>query len=356
MTAPSPALFPAGRTLAGWWRQLAPWQPTAVWVGQLLLHRVEALTRLNRSCPLDAFTRLILQALALEDGVSAARLEGRLHLGTQIVFQVLRQLEHAGLARAAGDAWAVTDLGRRALEQGAFARAAEERRTFHFVEGEGPAPSVHYLNLGPGAGGTASPPAEGWRFDAGVLTACLGRPAEWKQRHGFPADVEEFLPLNGPVPEGTPAPEMWQRVVLDRPERFPAALVRTGAGAGAERLLGFAVRTEGWLLQAARPAFEVGADWPEVFPDLAHEPPADAWRQAWRGWCQPRSLPGAEVEACTLELHDCQLRVHAPGRLVERLRAARSDIFRGEAWVLAGGGRLRRAAVLELVDGSPPAR
>ena len=37
MTAPSPALFPAGRTLAGWWRQLAPWQPTAVWVGQLLL-------------------------------------------------------------------------------------------------------------------------------------------------------------------------------------------------------------------------------------------------------------------------------------------------------------------------------
>jgi hypothetical protein len=356
MTAPSPALLPAGRTLAGWWRQLAPWQPRGVWVGQLLLHRVEALTRLNRNCPLDPFTRLVLHALTLEAETTPRRLEGRLHLGPQVVLQVLRQLERAGLARAAADSWAATDLGRRAQEQGTFPRPAEERRTFAFVEGEGSAVAAHFLNLAAAAGGTAYTPGEGWRFDGGLLAECIRRPAEWKQRHGFPADVEEFLHLNGPVPEGTPPPEMWQRVVVDRPERFPTVLVRTGAEPAAERLLGFAVRTEGWLLQAGKPAFELAADWSEVFPDLAHEPPADAWRQAWRGWCQPRSLPAAEVVACTLMLHDCQLRVGAPARLVERLRAARSDIFRGEAWVLAGSGRLRRAAVLELLEGHAAAK
>jgi hypothetical protein len=348
MTAPSPALLPAGRTLAGWWRQLAPWQPRAIWVGQLLLHRVEALTRLNRNCPLDPFTRLVLQALTLEAEASPPRLEGRLHLGLQVVFQVLRQLERTGLARSAADAWAITDLGRQALEQGTFPRPAEERRTFHFVEGEGPTPAVHFLNLGTVGGGTAYTPDEGWRFDDRVLAECVRRPAEWKQRHGFPTDVEEYLHLNGPVPTGTPPPEMWQRVVVDRPERLPAVLVRAGADA-AERLLGFPVRTEGWLLQAVKPLFELGADWPEVFPDLVHEPPADAWREAWRGWCHPRNLPAAEVEASTPELHDCRLRVLAPARLLERLRSARSDVFRGEAWVLAGTGRLRRAAVLELV-------
>jgi hypothetical protein len=44
------------------------------------------------------------------------------------------------------------------------------------------------------------------------------------------------------------------------------------------------------------------------------------------------------------------LRVLAPGRLIDRLRAARSDALKNEAWLLAGTGRLRAAAVIELVE------
>ena len=80
-----------------------------------------------------------MRALALESEAPIQRLEGHLHLGPQVVFQVLRQLEHAGLARTTtAGAWVLTDLGRRALEQGTFSRSVEERRTFYFVEGEGP--------------------------------------------------------------------------------------------------------------------------------------------------------------------------------------------------------------------------
>jgi len=76
----------------------------------------------------------------------------------------------------------------------------------------------------------------------------------------------------------------------------------------------------------------------------------DHWRHAWRAWCHPRGLPVAEVDACILERQGCRLRVTAVPRLIERLRTARSDVFKGEAWLLAGTGRLRAAAQVELVE------
>jgi hypothetical protein len=35
---------------------------------------------------------------------------------------------------------------------------------------------------------------------------------------------------------------------------------------------------------------------------------------------------------------------------VERLRQARSDALKGEAWLVAGGGSVRELALLELVE------
>src|SRR5262249_42302174 len=119
---------------------------------------------------------------------------------------------------------------------------------------------------------------------------------------------------------------------------------------GQRRLLGFAVRPEGWALETAAPAFALASAWEEVFPDLTEEPPADAWRQAWLTWCQPRDLPPAETAACAVEHHGHQLRVRAPRRLVERLRAARSDAVKGEAWLLTGKERVQTAAQVELAE------
>ena len=78
------------------------------------------------------------------------------------------------------------------------------------------------------------------------------------------------------------------------------------------------------------------------------EPPLAAWHAAWSGWCQRRSLPTVEVEACILDHQANLVRVRAPARLLDRLRAARSDALKGEAWLLAGTGRARMAARIEL--------
>jgi hypothetical protein len=117
-----------------------------------------------------------------------------------------------------------------------------------------------------------------------------------------------------------------------------------------ESLLGLAVQVQGWQLQTDRPVLTLDGGWREALPELAEDPGLERWREAWRGWCQPRGLPVGEVEACILERRGPALVVRAPRPLAERLRANRSEIIKGEAWLLAGDERTRSAAVVELTE------
>jgi hypothetical protein len=351
MTAVSPLVFPGSRTLAGWWKQLAPLQPRALWAGHLLLHRVEALAALHLLSPLDPIFLFVLRAVALSGGGSLQDLDQHLHLGLPLLRQLLRHLENEKLVRPVeGGTWSLTVLGRQGLEQGSYTQIRHERRAFYFVENEQPAGPPHFLKFSRSPAALAWPAGDNWKFEPDHLRACVGQPAEWKQRFGFPLEVEHIL-SGGTVPESAAvaSPE-WQHIIVDRPERLVVALVLTPASDRRERLLGFTVQPEGWVLQAAEPAFAIETGWQEVFPHLAMDLPLDQWHHAWRAWCQPRSLPAAEVAACTLERHSYRLRVTAMPRLIERLRAARSDVFKGEAWLLAGTGQLRAAAQVELVE------
>ncbi len=352
MTAAPPIAFPGGRVLAGWWRQLAPeiarrGPVRGVWFAHLFLHRVESLFEVNAGDALDPLARLLLRALALSPARTAADLDASLHLGPAVVHRLLRGLHATGLAEQAGRGeWSLTDEGCRAQGENHFVRTERRRRVIYFVEdrpaGARAQQPPHFLNVNaPGAGPLA--PGEEWRFDPAVLEGALRQPDEWKRRHEFPADLRRLL-----APEPADAGDQWNRVILDRPEHLAVLLVLAGEGPG--RLLGFAVRSGGWVLPAVRPAFELGP-WQEVFPDLAEEPAAELWQQAWRAWCQPRNLPANEVEACQLRREGHVLRVQAPAKLVERLRAARSDAVKGEAWLLAGAGPIRPATVVELVEG-----
>jgi hypothetical protein len=352
MTAVTALAFPGGRVLAGWWRQLAPLRPRAFWVGHLFLHRVEALVATERPGPLDSFSRLVLRALALAPDKSLVGVDAQLHLGPEVLHQVLGQLRGEGLTRnEANTHWDLTPLGRSAVDTGTFPRVRHERRVFHFLAA---GPSLHFVPLN--ARLTAPwKAAEGWQFDPAVLEACLGKPAEWKRRFGFPEEVSQLLGMGGPRPaaDGVPAVVDWRRVVLDRPEHLLAVFVLVSAEQGqaaSERLLALPVRQEGWVLQTAEPALRLDTGWQEVFPEAAAGPPAEECRQAWRAWAQPRSLPPAEVEACRLERQDHLLRVTAPRKLVDRLRSARSDALKGEAWVLAGEGNVRAALLLEIQE------
>jgi hypothetical protein len=363
MTGASSLAFPASRKLAGWWRQLAPYQPRSLWVGHLVFHQVEALVRLTHLTHPDAVTLFLLRALALDELKGPAdqvgpldtidRLDRRLHLGRQIMGPALRELAAAGLAQSVGDGpWTLTPLGRHALEHGAYPRPAYERRTFHFLESgmEGTGGTYHFLDLHHPSS-TSLPVAEGQGFDVHALQGCLTQPPEWKRAHGFPGEVEEIVRAapgpEKPEDQAPAGPPLWQRVILDRPEMVLVVLVQTTSD-GMKRLLALAVRQDGWVLQTGEPVFTLGQDWPTVFPDLADGPPLEAWRQVWQEWSESRGLPPAEVEACTLEREGVRLCITAPTSLIERLRATRSDALKGETWLLAGAGRIRAAALVEL--------
>jgi len=369
MTAAPALAFPGGRAVAGWWRQLASYQPRALWVGHLLFHRVEALVRLARPRRPDRLALLLLRALGLEEGQPLDRLNQRLHLGHQFLGQALAALRTEGLVRAdAGGRWSLTDPGRGTLEHGEHPQVVDERRVFHFAESGRPGHPPHFVRLGE-HGGVSWLAGAGWHFDVGELRACLGQPPRWKQAHGFPQEVVEVVPP-GPDRAARPAEEggepasgsgaqgavpEWQRVILDQPERLPAALVLAPAAEGGDRLLGFEARQPGWVLGTAAPVLAVPGDWHGPFPEL-EEPPLTVWRQAWRAWGQPRGIPGSEADACGLERLDYRLRVAAPRPVVERLRLARSDALKGEAWLLGGEERIRPAALVEVVEHLPARR
>jgi hypothetical protein len=347
MTA-APALpLPGSRTLLGWWRDLAPLAPQRLWFSRLLLHRVEALAVLARPQRLDPFQRAVLQAVAVEPPVhtnhaphpSPGGLLGRLQLGPGVLPRILRELSGARLIEAAGPRWELTAAGRAALGAGAAPAQCEERRAFYFLDNAelGRPPEFLPLHRPPTAPLTAG---EGWRFDLADLEACVRRPAEWKARRRFPADVEA---VRGPRGE-----DDWRAVALDRGEQLAVAFVQVPPAPDGTRLLGLAVRTDVWVVERDPPALALGAGWEEVLPDLAAAPPPEAWRQAWLAWCQPRNVPAAEAAACRLEPDGRRLLVRAPRRVLDHLRAVRSDAVRGETFLLAGAGRTHHAAQVEL--------
>jgi hypothetical protein len=339
VSPPQPPGWPGSRLLLTWWRDLAPWRPRALRLAHLVVHQVGALARVARPAPLDPLARALLARLSSSASAEEPSLDA------DIRARLLGQLRGVGLIEAGpGGGWQPTAPGRTAATAGLTVHA-EERLVFPFVEFASDRPP-HYLRLSVPEGHAL----EAAPFDPALLRACVERSPEWKATFGFPAEVEAVLTGGGPD---------WRRVVVSQAQQQTLAFVET-ADAGGEVLLGFAVRTEGWLLEREAPVLTLHGGLDEVFPGLRDEPPPEAWRQAWEGWCQQRSLPPSETSSAHLERVEYRLRVSVPGRLVERLRTARSDALKGEAWLLAGSGRQRTAAQIEISEsaaeeaGGPP--
>src|SRR5438309_8145082 len=107
MTSLPELAFPSNRTLADWWKHLAPLQPRALWVAHLLLHRVEAMVKLQKPTAIDAFAQHVLKALAIAEPASA--LEASLPARRPLFFQVLRKLRAEDLVScSATGCWSVT--------------------------------------------------------------------------------------------------------------------------------------------------------------------------------------------------------------------------------------------------------
>ncbi len=349
-----PALaYPGGRTLAAWWRQLADRQTRLMWAGHLLLHHLEALIERNEQRRPDPIDLLILKVLLISPGGGLDRLDQSLHMGPQLLGQVLRNLERDGLVQRStgplavaqqGTGWNVTALGKQALASGEYGRHVEERRRFYF-RATSPERPPHYLRLHR-AGTEPWKPAAGWSFDPAMLQAAVAEPAAWKESHGFPLDVEKVVAQKAP-PMHHLIPSAWKRVILDRPERLPVVLIQTPGEAG-DQLLGFGVRQDNWSLSPSEPVLTLGTIWPAVFPELAQSPSEAECRQAWQDWCQAHGLGGRAAEASEVAVQDHRLQVSGS----PALQTACSDAIRDDPWLLIGTGLIRRVAMLSIVGGS----
>lgn len=345
MSAASASSWPGSRALLGWWRVLQDRQPRQMWFGRLTLHRLEAAFDVAQRRMLDRWQRALLHLLAsrLPQSDSPESLLADLHVDRPLLGQCLREWIDAGFLRQNDSgSWDLTDAGRRALETGQWIVRKEERRTLHFLDNATIHRPPQFLPLlwAPYFAASCQPSEMAdVRFEIAVLEACIRQTLEWKARHQFPTDVEALLASEAD----------WRRVVVDSAAPVAFVFLRTGEATA----LGFAVRAEGWTLEP-EPIVTLAEGWQEILPDLAVEPPPEAWREAWRTWGQPRGLSLADVESCRLKRVDHRLLVHAPPRIVERLHAMRSDAIKQEAWLLAGDGRLRCAAQVDLrpLDGS----
>jgi len=343
MSAASALSWPGSRVLLGWWRDLASRKPRQLRISQLLLHRIEAPVRVSRSRVLDRWQRALLH-LASTRVPCSGELERSftdLQMDPQFLGQLVRELTGTGLLHCNGSGlWQMTPAGQDALVTGTLSSSDEERRTFVFVDNSSVGRSPHLLPLEFVPAHPPAAPAQeatACSFDVACLEACIRQSPEWKARFRFPMDVEALLPTEA----------SWQRVILDNVETRPFVFIHTAKASGELLKLGFAIHAEGWTL-ASEPSLALADSWEEALPDLDAEPAPEMWHQAWQAWSQPRRLPSAEVEACRLERVDHRLLVHAPPRLIERLRAARSDAVKQEAWLQAGDGRTRTAAQIEL--------
>jgi hypothetical protein len=333
MTPVAPPLFPGSRTVAAWWRELSTRNPRRWWLCHLLLHRVEALVETSVRISLDALTLGVLRSLAA--GQPPAGLDAGLFS------RLIRELTTAGLLSANPDCPRPTEAGERALDKGFFTSPTRRRWTFCFIDNRELRRDPHFVPLT--VSGVPVIPPDDWEFNIDHLRSAAGQTEQWKKSFGFPNDCTRILLPASQDPD-------WQSVVLDRAEHLFAAFLEIDNRSTAHRLLGFAANPAGWTLRANEPVIALGDAWSEALPDLAIEPRPEAWQVAWQQWGTQRGLPPAEVSSCRLERSGLALRVEVSRRLIARLREARSDALKGDTWLLAGSGRARCIARVELLE------
>jgi hypothetical protein len=343
MTVLTEASFPNSRVLADWWRELESFRPRSLWIARVVLHRVEGLVRSTRPVSLGRVETLLLRFLHSSGAENASPQWERLSVDPALLMRIAQGLAAEGLAARHGDGtWKVTPEGLQALAVGKRDLIRDERQTFAFLA-TADYESGHFIRLLTDPPAFAAAAHANPRFDPNRYHSCFTQSAEWKKRFGFPESVHAVLPVQAPESD-------WQSLVVDHVANVALVLVRTREGAGDGGLLGFWTEPGEWLLRSAGPAFRLAEGWREVFPALVSGPPTENWRGVWEAWCQARGLPATDAERCTLSIEDCHLVVRAPRRLLERLQALRSDALKGEAWLVAGDGSLRRAALLDVAE------
>lgn len=352
MTLPRPAAFPGGRVLAGWWKQLSNWRPQALWIGSISLERVEAFCQIHHVLPLTPLDGTVLSSLNAESPVETALLDKSWGLGTALLDRLLGRLAGQGTVARSGRGWTLTEKGVRARRDRAMPSLRAERRAFWFLADLQdpqtrtfvvPSTTAFFQSV-------ESNQIDGRSLEA--LRGCARKDAEWKKSRGFPLDVESVLVPEGRGPSSGRAD--WERIVVVHPYRVQAALISYVRSSGNLGVAAFPYQEHGWTL-APTPVFDLAVGWEEVFSRLPLTPGDDELANTWQRWLAQRGMSGPVVERYRLERQGARIFVLPPNDAPDVLGGPRSDLTRGEAWLILGEGGLRRAVLLESEPAARPA-
>jgi hypothetical protein len=341
MTFPRPAAFPGGRVLAGWWKQLAAWRPRTLWIGSLLLERVEVLCRLRQTEPLPPLEGILLEALDPVTARPGAALDQALGLGPNLLERLLARLELRNVVRNISPGWLLTPAGISARQHGCLPGSRSERRAFWFLADPDQLNSPAFVVPTSFGGLHAIDDIPVSHCSLQELNQSVNQDGAWKRRRGFPEDVEAILTPETPS-SGQGA---WERLVVVYPYSLQAALITFTQANGTPGLAVFPYQEHGWSL-ATRPVIELAAGWEEIFPHLPIEPSEEVIAGAWRRWLAQRGQAQA-AELYRLERHAETIGVLPRSDGGEILGGPRGDLARGEAWLVLHEGTLRQVTRLE---------
>jgi hypothetical protein len=294
------------------------------------VYRVEALARLESPANPSQLDSLLLEAVALAPTNPGRHLSAPARLAEGL----LEGLRRFGLVRREGGKLVTTEAGSAARRGETYPASAFERRVFHLID-NAPTAAAQFLQLPVNL--TLPSTEAGDTFSLRPLREAATRPDEWKRSAGFPTDVRQVYDAGD---NGDDLP-VWLRVPVVRAESLTAALVKAEAASG--QWLAFAVRPDvGFALAGSEPILRLGETVATaVFPEIAAQPD---WIGTFRAVCAARGWAAEDVEACRVVVEGIRLRVTVPARLAGATRAVADD-----GWFLAGEGRSRAAASVEIV-------
>lgn len=270
-------------------------------LGECFFHTVEALVAVEEVKGIDPMPLFVLRAFEFAHPADVEHLDGILHIGRQVMRQMLNAMAANGLVTAESEStYCLTESGRNTLQIGQVIRRIPVRRIFRFLH-----PAMNYVAVHDPKGNLLSELSPNrapspWEFSPDVLRHAIVQSADWKRRHGFPGNVADVLtePLSSEATElvnpeegladapadpsqGQATP--MQHLVVDKAQVVTCTLVVRQGNADGVALSGYPVSVHGNLVRGIQPLFslhdtvEIG----QVFPVL-WEPPTP--REVTDGW------------------------------------------------------------------------
>jgi hypothetical protein len=275
---------------------------------------VEALVAVEEVEGIDPMPLFVLRAFEFTRHADVEHLDGILHIGRQVMRQMLNAMVANGLVATESEStYCLTESGRNTLRTGQVISRIPVRRIFRFLH-----PAMNYVAIHDPKGNLLSElfpnrAPSPWEFSPDVLRNAIAQSADWKRRHGFPANVADVItepisseaiePVN-PDPGVVAAPAdssqgqatPLQHLVVDKAQVVTCALVARQIAADATKLLGYPVSVHGNLVRGKQPLFslhdpdEIG----QVFPGLLEQPTPLEVTDGWLTLATQLLLPEAE--------------------------------------------------------------